>query len=171
MDGCHREALGPREREQLLAHLPSELARRDEDERARALASAFGPLDDRDCKGERLAGPRRRLREDVEPCESIGQDGGLDVEGLENRAGGELVDDDLRHAELAERLLGQVVQLLESGRDLLPRTSEGGTRSSSHRPAELPTVRLTIAVRSARGCSSASAGRSPSRVDGPIPRG
>ena len=85
--------------------LPRELARRDEDERARPLVGGRRALDDRDRERERLARARRRLREHVEARERVREDERLDGERFVDGAGCERVGDRRGHTELAERLL------------------------------------------------------------------
>jgi hypothetical protein len=61
-------------------------------------------------------------------------------------ASGERVDDSAGHAELAERVLHVVFNFLSGSRLAFLETPEGGTRSSSHRAAELPTRSHKVAV-------------------------
>src|SRR5205823_14546669 len=82
---------------------------RDEHERRDASVGRGGALRDRNREGERLPRPCRRLGEDVEPRERIGQDQLLDSERFVDRASGERVGDGRGHAELAKRLLGHVL--------------------------------------------------------------
>lgn len=49
---------------------------------------------------------------DIEPCERVRKDGGLDREGLGNRAGSERVDDVCGYVELAKGLLTPVAPRL-----------------------------------------------------------
>ncbi len=90
---------GGAEEGQFLRHLQRELARRDKDERSRSLLLCREPLDERQPEGERLAGSRRRLAEDVAASERVGDDEGLDAERLGDAAGGEPVLDLRAHAQ------------------------------------------------------------------------
>ena len=84
--------------------LQRELARRNEDERRRRIAR-LRALDDRECKGERLAGSGRRLREHVAAGERVREDERLDPKWTCDVARGEDLVDLGAHAERAERLL------------------------------------------------------------------
>jgi hypothetical protein len=89
----------------LLGDLRGELARGGEDQRARAAVARLDAVDDRDAEGERLAAARGRAGEDVAAGEHVGDDEVLDGEGGFDAAGGERVDDRVRHAEIGEGLL------------------------------------------------------------------
>ncbi len=75
-----------------LGHLHGELAGRDENQRAGAAVAGLHLLDDRDRKGERLAGARRGLGEDVMAGERGRDRTGLDLERRLDSLGGEHAD-------------------------------------------------------------------------------
>src|SRR5207244_10450632 len=112
VDGGHGQSLAGCKRLELGAHLRRKLARGDEDEGRGSWIDGRGSLDDRHGKGECLARSRRRLCQDIETCDRVGEDQGLDPEGLVDGASGEDVGDGRRDPELAERSLQQVVRLL-----------------------------------------------------------
>ena len=100
VDGGDVEALRRGERRDVRRDLQGELARRHEDERAREGVPRGGALDERQPEGERLAGARRRLGEDVESGERVGEDEVLDGEGFGDPLLGEHVGDRRADAEL-----------------------------------------------------------------------
>ena len=87
VDRLDAQALGLGERAQVGSDLERELAGRAEDERARPGVRAGGALDERQAEGECLAGARRRLGENVETCERVRQDAGLDCKGMGDAGG------------------------------------------------------------------------------------
>ena len=74
VDGRDAQALRLGERAEVVGNLDRELTGRYEHERAGAGVRADGALDERQAEGERLARARRRLGEDVEAREGVGQD-------------------------------------------------------------------------------------------------
>ena len=73
-----------------------------EDERAGPGVRAGRALDDRDAEGERLAGARRRLGENVEAGEGVREDERLNCEGMGDPGCRERPDDGRADAELLE---------------------------------------------------------------------
>jgi hypothetical protein len=98
------EVAGDRERLQVGDDLRGELARRDEHERARMPSCARRPLDHRNAERERLAGPRRRRRQDVDTGESIGKNETLDRERRGDAETVQSLHDRRAHAERRKRL-------------------------------------------------------------------
>ena len=90
------------DRPKLVDDLRGELARRDEDERARMGGCVGGALDQRDAEGECLARPRRRRREDVDAGERVGQNESLDRERRVDVAPGQGLGHGRAHAERGE---------------------------------------------------------------------
>ena len=80
VDRADAKAFGCGERLDVGGHLGGELAGRDEHERRRLAAAVGRALDERQPEGERLAGSRRRLGEDVAARERVGDDELLDRE-------------------------------------------------------------------------------------------
>ena len=74
------------------------------------------------------------------PSSASGRTSAWMLKRMVDRAGCERGHDGRGHAELAERLVRHEVRLLTGSRLAYLETPEGGTRSSSHRPAGLPTV-------------------------------
>ena len=82
-----------------LGHLHAELTRRDEDERCRTAAGRVEALEDRNRERERLARPRRALREDVAAAKRLGDHECLDLERGLDAAAGEYIGHGLGHPE------------------------------------------------------------------------
>jgi hypothetical protein len=102
VDGCHAQPSRACEGGALLRDLDCELTRRDEDERRRSRGRDVSPLDDRDGEGNRLAGPRRGLGEQIDAFERVGDDELLDGERRLDTARREGIRHGLAGAERAE---------------------------------------------------------------------
>ena len=99
------KAAGGCERLELLGHLDSQLAGRDEDERGGTSGFRLYALDDREREGEGLARSGGRLREHVLARERCGDRPRLDGERGVDAARGERSDDVGAHAKLGKGLL------------------------------------------------------------------
>ena len=85
------------------------------------------PLDEREPEGERLAGARRRLAEDVAAGERVRNDERLDAEGLDDAAGGKRMLDLRSHAERGKTLGHTVFDSFSDSRS--KSSNPGGTRT------------------------------------------
>ena len=114
VDGCDSKPLRRRQRAEVLRDLERELARRHEHEGRRAAARTVGALDERDAESECLARARRRLGQDVEAREGVGQDELLDCERRVDGARRERPDNGRADAERLEDLV-MLCNSFESG--------------------------------------------------------